>query len=68
MLEIFGDVGQSKVHRFQVQVQLKISVHSALVSETRMWADAQRDGRPVEYICGASAKVQHSLYNATNFG
>jgi len=53
MLEIFGDVGQSKVHRFQVQVQLKISVHSALVSETRMWADAQRDGRPVEYICGA---------------
>jgi len=43
MLEIFADVGQSKVHRFQVQVQLK----------TRMWADAQRDGRPVEYICGA---------------
>ena len=28
---------------------------------TRMWANAQRDGRPAEYSC-------HPLFNAAKFG
>jgi len=30
-------------------------------SETRMWANAKRDGRPAEYRC-------RSLFNAAKFG
>jgi len=32
--------------------------------QTRMWADAQRDGRPVEYIGGALCSTPQSLADA----
>jgi len=36
-------------------------VHSAMHTHTRMWANAQRDGRPAKYRW-------HPLFNATKFG
>ena len=40
--------------------QLPSIVH-LLLDETRMWANAQRDGRPAEYR-------RRPLFNATKFG
>jgi len=35
---------------------------------TRMWADAQRDRRPVEYRWRPLRKFSHSVYHAAKFG
>jgi len=50
-----------RFEQFRVKSSLNVSTELVSSDETRMWANAQRDGRPAEYRW-------RLLFNATNFG
>ena len=61
--DAYEDLHQYGIHTryFRKDLAEKLAVFACVISITRMWANAQRDGRPAEYRW-------RRLFNAAKFG